>query len=423
MPLRVGALLLLLAPNLLCGCSSFSTTADQPFSYEQMRREIEGADRTELSRRVAPAKTASRPVTTKPAATSKTFTEQFKEAVGLGPDPEAARTQYAEADAIYREALALPQGEERKAVFAQAGGLFVAAAKDWPESSLEQDALFLAGESYFFAEQFPESNTQFEKLLKRHPNTRYLDVVEARRFSLAQYWLQVADVYGDSFFAVNLFDAQRPWRDTRGNALRVFDRIRIDDPTGRLADDATIAAANANFRDGNYLRADEFYTDLRKTFPSSEHQFLAHYLGVQSKLRSYEGPEYSGVPLDQAEELVKQIRRQFPADYEQQRDHIDRMYAEIRFRQAEREWSTARYYEAQQAYAAAKFYYDILLDDFSDTPFAEKARERVAEIAGLPPRPEQKLQWLVEMFPERGIQKPLVASGPRVPSSSGLVRR
>jgi outer membrane protein assembly factor BamD (BamD/ComL family) len=124
------------------------------------------------------------------------------------------------------------------------------------------------------------------------------------------------EVESQAFWEFNFFDKRRPMRDTFGHAVRVFDRIRIDDPTGRLADDATLAAGNAYFTAGRYLEADNFYTDLRKTFPSSEHQFRAHLLGVQAKLRSYQGSDYSGIPLDEAEKLIKQIRRQFPHEAE-----------------------------------------------------------------------------------------------------------
>ena len=46
--------------------------------------------------------------------------------------------------------------------------------------------------------------------------------------------------------------------------------MRIDDPTGKLADDATIALANAYFEQERYLDAADTYEDLRVNFPSSQ---------------------------------------------------------------------------------------------------------------------------------------------------------
>jgi hypothetical protein len=139
-------------------------------------------------------------------------------------------------------------------------------------------------------------------------------------------------------------------------------------------------------------------------------------LGVQAKLRAYEGPAYSGVPLEEAEKLAVQLRRQFPAEYDQNRADLDRMYSEIRFKLAERDWTTAQYYEQRKAFGAARFYYEIVQDEFDDTPFAEKSRERIGDLVGKPSKPEQKLQWLVNVFPNQEQQKPLVAAG-----SAGLL--
>ena len=161
---------------------------------------------------------------------------------------------------------------------------------------------------------------------------------------------------------------------------------------------------------GRYLEADNFYSDLRKTFPSSEHQFRAHLLGVKAKLQSYQGPDYSGDPLDEAEKLVKQIHRQFPHEVAKEREYLARAYAEVRKKKAEREWYMARYRDRRGEYGAARFYYNLLAKDYSDTPLAERARQRIAEVADKPDVPPQRLSWLVSMFPKQDDVKPLMAT-------------
>ncbi|GIW96006.1 MAG: hypothetical protein KatS3mg110_4047 [Pirellulaceae bacterium] len=394
---------------LAAGCSSFGSHTPEPFYYSSVktpeRSEQLAAMRQTWEKRAEPA------LASRKSGTSKGLLGSDGSAAWWShTDPDQARQEYAAGESLYRQAMQLG-ADERGPVFHEASRHFLAAAKKWPDSSLEQDALFLAGEALFFADRYAEANDVFGRLLKKHPQCRYLDVVEARRFVIAQYWLAAADYYGDSFWTVNLFDRRRPWRDTRGHALKIFDRIRIDDPTGKLADDATLAAANAYFLAGKYISADQYYTDLRKTFPTSEHQFTAHLMGVYAKLASYDGPDYSGVPLTEAEELLKQIRRQFPAEYQKHREELERLYGEVRYRQAERHWQTARYYEKQRAYGGARFYYELVAADFPETPFAAQARQRMEEIAGLPSRPPQKLEWLVQQFPSRHEEKPLVATG------------
>ncbi len=345
------------------------------------------------------------------AAMTERLTNSAKTMVGKGTDPAKAKALYAEAARIYREATEAA-ADQRRELFSEAADQFEAAAKRWPDSALEQDALFLAGEGYFFADHYPNANDSYERLLKKYPNSKHLDTVEARRFKIADYWLKLHDASPESFWSVNVTDDTRPWRDSFGNAIRIFDRIRIDDPTGRLADDATLAAGNAWFARGRFIEADNFYTDLRKTFPSSEHQFHAHMLGLKSKLQSYQGSDYSGVPLDEAEKLIKQIRRQFPNESAREREYLARAYAEVRFKQAEREWKMANYYDARKDYGAAKFYYSLLVREYDETPLAEKAQTRLAEIQGEPDEPDQPLEWLVDMFPAQDNVQPLIATQP-----------
>ena len=209
---------------------------------------------------------------------------------GRGPNRKLARQLY------QRGRRRLPPGRRRsgpsgRRLFAAAAPQFAEAAERWPDSALAMDGLFMAGESYFFADDYPQANKHYEKLVKAFPNNRYMDVVDQRRFAIAKYWLDLnqREPRGGSTTSTSS-TARGPGSDARGSGLRVFDKIRVDDPTGRFSDDATLAAANEHFWRGKFYKADEYYSDLRKAYPTSEHQFLAHFLGLKAKLNSYQRP-------------------------------------------------------------------------------------------------------------------------------------
>jgi outer membrane protein assembly factor BamD (BamD/ComL family) len=338
----------------------------------------------------------------------KKWPDKFKAMIGRGPDKNVARELYREGDALYKEAAAMAEGPARTAKFAEAGAKFAEAAERWPDSALQQDAYYMAGESYFFADYYVESNRQYEYLVKAYPNNRYLDVVDQRRFAIAKYWLDEEKKSPEPLYYANFTNPTRPWKDRRGNGLRVFDKIRVDDPTGRLADDATLAAANEHFAARNFMKADEYYTDLIKAYPTSEHQFTAHFLGLKAKLSSYLGPNYTANSLEEAEKLLKQMRRQFPRDCEREKEFLDRCAAEIRYKKAEKLMNFARFYDRRSEYRAAIHYYSRAMNEFNDTPFARQAEERIAQIQDKPPVPAQKAQWLVNLFPETDDAKRLI---------------
>lgn len=326
-------------------------------------------------------------------------------------DRQRAITLYREGDAMFRRAAELPR-EEAQPVFAKAARVFTRAAEAHPGSALEQDALFLAGESHFFADQLTRAEDSYVKLQKEHPRNRHSDRVAARLFAIAQYWIATAKAPRRSIMLVNFTDPSRPYLDASGHGIRVLDQMRYDDPTGRLADDATMAAAVEHFRKGNYLEADQFLTDLRETFPDSEHQFNAHLLGLRCKMEMYAGAAYSGLVLDEAEKLIERMRRVFPAELREPetRELIARTAAEVEFRQAERLWMRAEYREKQGNYGGANFYLQELLEQHPSTPFAERAREHLVENSKYPATPPQRLAFLAKLFPESKPAKPLIST-------------
>ena len=329
------------------------------------------------------------------------FTKLVKKATGNGPNRNVAKEKFLEAEAIYKRAASKPENQ-RADDFVAAAEVYVEAADRWPGSALEQDALFMAGESYFFADYYPTANATYERLIKAFPNSRYLDTIDQRRFSIARYWLDIQRKNPEGWYAFNLFDQQRPWRDTHGHALRVYDKIRVDDATGRLSDDATMAAANEYFVTRQYQKADDYYTDLRKAYPTSEHQFDAHFNGMKAKLQSYLGPNYGGSSLDEAEKLIKQMKRQFPREYAVEATYLDKAAAEIRYKKAEKLYNMAEYFYLRSEYGGAAHYYQRVIKEYEDvTPLVEKAQGRLQQSAGKPAKPQQYAPWLVDLLPKR----------------------
>jgi outer membrane protein assembly factor BamD (BamD/ComL family) len=161
-----------------------------------------------------------------------------------------------------------------------------------------------------------------------------------------------------------------------------------------------MAAAGAHFEAGKYRQADHYLQDLRKSFPNSPHQFRAHLLGVMCKLKIYQGPDYNDRPLEEAEDLIEQIYRQFPDHVSEEREHLEKAFAEVRVRKARRRHYYAKYYERRGEYGGARYYYNRIVDEFPNSSLAKMAKERIAEIADRPDRPPQRVPWLVKLFPD-----------------------
>lgn len=340
---------------------------------------------------------------------SRTLRETGKLLTGRETENLArGRELYREADAAFKDAAKLPVGEREKD-FHRAAKLFVKASDASPGTALEQDARFMQGESLFFANRFSEATEVYQKLQKQFPRNRHNDPIAARLFSISRYWIDTVKADDSLLPTVNLFDRSRPRLDVDGHAIRVLDQIRYDDPTGRLADDATMAAAAEYIRQEKFFEADEFLADLRETFTDSEHLFHAHLLGIRTKLEIYAGPRYSDEVLGQCEKLIEQTRMRFPDKMSnpEYAELVARSARTVTYHRAQKKAEQARFRERRREYRAATQLYQELLDRYGDTPQADEARARLQEIATLPPVPTQRLAWLTKIFPDSRAAKPL----------------
>jgi outer membrane protein assembly factor BamD (BamD/ComL family) len=330
----------------------------------------------------------------------------FRKIPGLGDrkvDKDLAREKLQEANGYYQAGTS-SEGEERKELLRKAAATYIEAGKNWSSSSLEQDAYYMAGESYFFAEDYPKAENYYVKLIKEYPRTRYQDRVDQRRMEIGNYWLQ----FPDKFYNVNWTDKKRPWNDTQNHGKRVLEKMLLDSPTGRLADDATMDIANTEFKRENWNEALDRYRDLISVYTDSPHQFDAHFLGAKSALLAYQGPQYSSEPLEQADKLLKQMVRQFQKQSSERREPIAEMLAEVQYRQAERLYEEATYRNNKQEYAAAIVYCDRIVDDYPDTPYAQKAQEIIDKAEGKPSVPTPYMHWMTYVFPTRDKVTPLL---------------
>ena len=389
-----------------CGCSRFQKEVAVPAGFGLLHRNVE-------STTLPPVRQVNHDQLIdvvsleeeKDETAGQFMQRQFDWMIGQGKSRPASIRLLADAEQIYNRATnaratgnGVTSDDEIESLYLEAAKIYDRSAHRWSNSALHEDALFMAAESYFFGKRYPEADDRYEHLLKGYPKSRYLDQIQRRRFSIAHYWLQTDQLDHQKFYEFNLSNPTLPWRDQFNFAVRILDQIRLDDPTGDIADDATLLAADACLEIGRYQQADNLFSDLIKTFPSSEHQFRAHRAAIQTKLSRYRGPDYGDTALLESEKLLKQVQRQFPQQASQQQQELVRLNAEIHYRKAEREWSTGQFFDERASYGAAKMYYRTLIKEFADTPFAGPARKRLLEIEGRPAQPPQRFQWLANLF-------------------------
>lgn len=309
--------------------------------------------------------------------------KQFKIMIGWGPDEKIARAMYQEGQTLF---------QQKK--YDEAVEKFYTASWRWPESSLEEDALFFLAESYFFTDQYGKAQDAYANLLKQHDNTRYLDTVMAREFAIARYWEQLDEKSHHWPTTPNVTDKTQPLFDTLGNAMGCYSVIRLHDPTGPLADLSIMATANIHFRRGEWEEAAYHYDLIRRDYPKSRFQKEAHLLALESYKHIYQGARYNEEPLKKQKVIAEQAIKQFAGQLGPEEARVREAEARIAEERAEREWMMAQFYDSKKEYGAARYYYNYLVNNYSRTNFAEKSRARLQEIKDLPDSPPDYFKWL-----------------------------
>jgi outer membrane protein assembly factor BamD (BamD/ComL family) len=261
--------------------------------------------------------------------------------------------------------------------------------------------MFKLAESYFFGARYAKANNAYEKLIRKYSNSAYLDNVIARQFAIARYWEQYHNYNANWVTTPNLIDNTRPLFDTIGRSMKAYENIRLNDPTGPLADDAVMATANSYFLRGRWVDADAQYDILRKEYPRSEHQYEAHILGLQCKLRKYHGASYDGKPLEEAQLLVKQLKIQFSDKLNpEQKQRLAETDAQLHRELAQREYNMGQHFDGIEEYGSARYYYAEVIKNYPDSQLAADARQRLTEIGSLPERPSSILDPALDLLPE-----------------------
>ena len=306
-----------------------------------------------------------------------------------------------------------PEFDEAKAIFDQgeyglAEKRFKQLAKQYKDTPIEEDSLFMIGECQFATGRLAKAQDSYGKLLKKYPSPRELDTVTKRLFKIAQHWLEFPEIVESSEVQTvsledpkntppppdprprskdpsrvvpifpNLWDRSRPVFDTDGRALEALRAIWLNDPTGPLADDAIMLTASHHLRKGDFLEADRNYSILREQYPKSQHLENAFVLGSHVKLMSYQGALYEGDSLEAAHKLKESTLRLYPKHPERER-MLDEV-RKIEEAKAQREWENVVFWQKKNKPLSVAASCREVIRLYPNSTYAAQAREILAEM-------------------------------------------
>jgi outer membrane assembly lipoprotein YfiO len=260
---------------------------------------------------------------------------------------------------------------------------------------------FAYAKSFFDNNKYEEAKREFRKLLKAYPKSAeaaesqyYLGLTEAQQgklYEAYQAYQMVVDKYPFSERIQEIIEleyklAERFMAGEKRKALGVT--LPVDNPAieifGKVVENSTYGplAPKAQYRLGlvlkglmRYYEAEEEFGKVVSRYPDSEWSAAAKFQIASCRANLSKGFAYDQGSAQEAKEKFEEFVKEHP-DAVLSLD-AEKNIGQIREKEAEASYNIAVFYEKQKAFDSAKIYYNNIVSDYAQSPWAAQAAARL----------------------------------------------
>ncbi len=268
-------------------------------------------------------------------------------------------------------------------------------AKDSPKEQFDY------AKGFYDEKKYPEAIREFKKLLKAYPKSfeasesqYYLGVIEEKQDNFYEAYLayqKVIDKYPFSERIKEIIEkeyniAEKFIGGYKRKALGVT--LPVENPAieilAKVVENSTYGplAPKAEYKLGlllkglqRYYEAEDAFNKVITNYPDSEWVEPAKFQVASCRAAVSRGPDYDQGAMQDAKQKFEEFVKEHP-DAVLSREAEDNI-GKLKEKEAAASYNIAVFYEKQKAYQAARIYYENVMVDYSDSPWAAKALERL----------------------------------------------
>jgi outer membrane protein assembly factor BamD len=265
-------------------------------------------------------------------------------------------------------------------------------AKPTPKEQLE------LAKSFFEVNKLEEAKREFKKLLKTYPKSfeasesqYYLGLVEEKQGDLYEAYKayqrtvdkypfseRIKEVIEREFKIAEQFMAgykRRPAMLAENPAIEIFGKVVENSAYGPLASAAQYKLGLVLKGMLRYYEAEEAFNKVISNYPDSEWTGASKFQIASCRAAVSKGPDYDQGAAAEAKEKFEEFTKEHPEAVLSM--EAEKNIDQIKEKEAESHYNTARFYEKQKANDAAKIYYQDVISNYPSTIWAAKALERL----------------------------------------------
>jgi len=260
---------------------------------------------------------------------------------------------------------------------------------------------FVYAKSFFDINKYEEAKREFRKLLKAYPKSAeaaesqyYLGLTEeaqGKLYEAYQAYQMVIDKYPFSERIQEVIEreykiAEKFMSGEKRKALGVT--LPVENPAieifGKIVENSTYGplAPRAQYKLGlvlkgllRYYEAEDEFNKVVSRYPDSEWASAAKFQIASCRSSLSKGPAYDQGAAQEAKERFEEFVKEHP-DAVLSLD-AEKNISSIREKEAEASYNIAKFYEKQKVFDSAKIYYNDIINNYTDSPWASQAAVRL----------------------------------------------
>lgn len=241
--------------------------------------------------------------------------------------------------------------------------------KRYPSDALREEVLWLAGEAEMARQRYWQAYKWYEKQLKEFPGGAKLERALTMEMEIARAFLA-----GKKRKLLKMIPVSAV-----GDGIEILQRIAQRAPGTQQAELALLAIGDHYFDKGDWEAAVDAYDSYLMLFPKSDRSPYAELRVAEALRRSYDGSEWDETPLIEAEQRYKAFAMRYPGAAREAQ--VASVLQQLRSQRAAKQYQIAQFYLRAGKSKSAEYYLNLLIRDFPETEWAQRAHGAMTEIA------------------------------------------
>lgn len=212
-----------------------------------------------------------------------------------------------------------------------------------------------------------EAFISYQKVVEKYPFSERITEIIERQFKI-----------GDAFMAGKKRKALGMDLPVDNPAIEIYEKVVANAPFGPYAAQAQYKLGIVYKNISRYFEAEEAFSKVITEYPESEWATAAKYQLAATRAMEARSSAYDqGSTLEAKKKFEDFVREHPEVDLSREAQKSIQQLSE---KEAESSFSAGKFYERQKDYQSARIYYDDIIKNYPDSPWAVKALERISII-------------------------------------------